>query len=116
MRPQVEEIEDDLAAEEENKLINEASAASALSGFVLQCSLTYSSLYLQEYKTWCTQLFGSFDSFVLTVRQEEKCALSIRCCHHPRTRLAKFDLPMVPGQGIVRLISLVLPLPTHQDA
>lgn len=51
MKPSVqEEVEDDLAAEEENKLINEVFLPLALSSEAKQCLLVW---HFQEYKTWC---------------------------------------------------------------
>ncbi|KAF7337570.1 Histone acetyltransferase type B subunit 2 [Mycena sanguinolenta] len=50
MRPQVEEIEDDLAAEEENKLINEVGC-QVFSGLFTQFT-SLPLVDLQEYKTW----------------------------------------------------------------
>jgi hypothetical protein len=50
MKSHVEEVEDDLAAEEENKLINEVRCI--LMFYCLSITAQQSVTLFQEYKTW----------------------------------------------------------------
>ena len=86
MKPSMhDEVEDDLAAEEENKLINEVFTLAAP---------TYTSirltLYEQEYKTWYDPLrIPTAQSIKCSYRlQEEERALSLRRSSRARPRVA----------------------------
>lgn len=76
MRPQAEEIEDDLAAEEENKLINEVSQTYHV--FVVSPRLT-NGFITQEYKTWSVSSHSSAErrDFLTLNSQEEERTVSL---------------------------------------
>jgi hypothetical protein len=57
----------------------------------------------EEYKIWYV-LYANFgnEQRVTECRQEEKRAVSLRCCYHPRVGVANVDMPVVSGQRDVR--------------
>ena len=84
MKAHMEEVEDDLAAEEENKLINEVGRI--LIFYCLSITAQQSVALFQEYKTWRDTSFSVFSgnpSNLLHPFQEEERAISLRSRGYP---------------------------------
>lgn len=79
--PMQEELEDDLAAEEENKLINEVYQPYLLDLLNHDTHNGQPEGIQNLVRPFCIVL--SIDPGLMPSPQEEERAILVRCCHHP---------------------------------